>query len=112
VRVGPIALFVYQQSYNFKSTRIKVKGRENERTGREEEVDTLEEVVDETEDVEVVLELDLEVVDTVGDRIPERMPGIKPGVVDVAGVFLSFPADCVDVGGVSVVSKKLKRPYY
>ena len=94
---------------------INVKGRENERTGSEEEVDTLD-FVDETEDVEVVLELNLEVVDAVGDRILERIPGIKPVVVDVAGVFLSlslslsFAADCVGVGGVEVVSKKLKRP--
>lgn len=82
MRVGPIALVA----------------------GREEEVDTLEEVVDETEDVEVVLELDLEVVDTVGDRILERMSGIKPAVVDVAGVFFSFPVVFVGVGGVRLVS--------
>lgn len=50
-----------------------------------------------------------------GDRIPERMPGIKPAVVDVAGVFLSFAAvgsaGAGGVGGVGVVSKKSKKPY-
>jgi len=70
--------------------------------GIAEEVVTLE-VVAEVEDVEVVLELNLDVVDPIaGDRILERMPGIKPAVVDVAGVFLSFPAGCVDVGAVTV----------
>lgn len=85
--------------------RIKIKGRENKQTWTEE-VDTLEEVVDETEDVEVVLELSLEVVDTTGDRILERMPGIKPVVVDVACVVLSwsFAAGCVGVA-VGVVSE-------
>lgn len=71
------------------------------------------EVVVETEDVvEVVLELDLEVVDS-GDRILERMPAIKSVVLDVAGVsgvFLSFGFGCAGVAGVGVVSKNLKGP--
>ena len=91
-----------------------LRERENERTGIAEEVVTLE-VVAEVEDVvEVVLELNLDVVDPIaGDRILERIPGIKPAVVDVAGVFLSlsFPAGCVGVGTVGFVSKKSKRPY-
>ena len=78
----------------------------------EEVLDTLEEVVDETEDVEVVLEIDLEVVDTVGDRTPERMLAIT-AEVDVAGLFLSFPAGTVcAAGSVRVVSKILKKPYH
>ena len=95
-------------------TNIRERERENERTGIAEEVVTLE-VVAEVEDVvEVVLELNLDVVDPIaGDRILERIPGIKPAVVDVAGVFLSlsFPAGCVGVGTVGFVSKKSKRPY-
>jgi hypothetical protein len=71
--------------------------------GREEVVDTLEEVA-ETEGVEVVLELVLETVDTVGDRIAERILETKSAVVDVAGLFFSFPPGFVAVGSVRVVS--------
>ena len=54
-----------------------------------------------------MLELDLEVEDTVGERMPERILGIKP-VVEVAGVSfpLSFPAGCVGVGVVSEKNQK------
>ena len=74
-----------------------------------------QEVVDETEDVDVVLELNVEVVDTVGGRIPERMPETNPAD-DVAGVFLSlsFPAGFVGVGVgvVSKVNQPLKKPSF